>query len=84
MTFVIVALVALTGVIVIGGGGTLWYLNDQKKRSERDDRFRVAIMRRRIRLDAAKSNKEDPEAYIAAREIREIQQRYTEGKENPE
>ena len=85
MTIIWITLTALIVVIAVGGGGALAFLNAQKKRSDRDNRFRAAILSRKLRIQGwSGKGGDNPEVYIAQREIQEIEKRYLEGKENPE
>lgn len=75
----IIVVVGLVGAVVVGS-----YIEKQRQRELRSERFRVAILALENKRDGAlRKEKDSPDAFIAQREIEKIKQRYVDGEEYP-
>lgn len=73
---ILAMVVGIFGVVVVS------YIRAQSKRSLRDRTFRAAILEQENkRSRALMVGKDEPDAYIAEREILRLKERYAAGKE---
>ena len=81
----VVGIIAVIFVVLLFAGIIVFsYLRAKTKRDARSERFRVAITAMEIKRDQALlKGDNNPEAYIAQRELLQMKQRYVDGKENP-
>lgn len=78
-----VALAVLSVVVIVLGVIVVSYIRTQSKRALRDRTFRAAILEQENkRTRALMIGKDEPDAYIAEREILRLKERYAAGKDD--
>lgn len=83
MSGVLVLLVMAVVVVSVTAGIVVTHVRGRSRRELRDRKFRAAILEQENKRDRALMiGKDEPDAYIAEREIIRLRERYIAGKED--